>query len=529
MLSVGFVLERLKDHIIHTRMQVKTGDSVSIEGIAFADPKERYEAGTLLICEGVVLPELLCAGAVAQGVTILSTGDGEGLVMPNSYELNIIITPLSMLELYRLFSGALEETNRWERHLLETLLAHSDVQSILEETSALIDADVLLLAPDGRVLANCLARELVDPLLAHVLESGRLEDLKLAGVIPKPYYGVRNSDEFTRYTTGEGGRSYYLYHTRDGKGELLLSILLATNGDHLQTDVHALAAIVGRCVQRGMKSGRGEGQGGEGALHELFHNIIGERVSVLDIKRGLKLAPHPLRNFCAVGIVELEGCAPGSKPYGCVMRQLAEIFPDCNMLVYDGVVVILISFEDRSLRIEFDDARLQKLLERHDAYMGISNATRNRAMLRTHYLQCRDTIRLAKVLRTNRQERIFRHEDYSMYGIIDLCARAFQDTHHHDDLIYLIHPSIAELSRYDNKHNNNLLDVLYYYLLNGCNLIKTARSLYMHRNTVINKVNKIIEIIGCDLEDGKLQQRLMFSCQFIRYVSLYLENRIILN
>ena len=62
-----------------------------------------------------------------------------------------------------------------------------------------------------------------------------------------------------------------------------------------------------------------------------------------------------------------------------------------------------------------------------------------------------------------------------------------------------------------------LRDTLFSYLLNDSHLARTARALYMHRNTVINKLNKIVELTGIDLTDGGLCQRLTFSCQMIQY------------
>jgi DNA-binding PucR family transcriptional regulator len=211
------------------------------------------------------------------------------------------------------------------------------------------------------------------------------------------------------------------------------------------------------------------------------------------------------------------------------MRGLAEIFPGCNMVVYGGAVMVLISFDERNLHLSFDRPRLSELLESHDACMGISNASRNRAMLRTLAMQCRSTLRLARVLRASTENRIFLHEDYSIYNIIDLCARSFKEEYHHDDLLYLIHPCIVQLARYDLKNSSNLVEVLYHYLVSGCNLVKTARALYMHRNTVLNKVNKAIDIIGRSLEDGEFQQRLMFSTQLLRYFERYLGKDVILN
>lgn len=99
-------------------------------------------------------------------------------------------------------------------------------------------------------------------------------------------------------------------------------------------------------------------------------------------------------------------------------------------------------------------------------------------------------------------ERIFAYEDYSMYYIIDLCAQQYMETHKNNDLIYLIHPSIIKIGRYDAQHNTNLREVLYFYLLCGCNLLCTAKVMYMHCNTILNKLNKINEIIQIPLEDG---------------------------
>ena len=96
------------------------------------------------------------------------------------------------------------------------------------------------------------------------------------------------------------------------------------------------------------------------------------------------------------------------------------------------------------------------------------------------------------------------------------------DLHHHDDLIYLIHPSIIKICRYDATHKTNLRDVLFYYLLCGCSLNRTAAAMYMHRNTVLNKLNRINEITEIPLEDGYTQQRMIMSCIIMRYYEDYL-------
>lgn len=185
---------------------------------------------------------------------------------------------------------------------------------------------------------------------------------------------------------------------------------------------------------------------------------------------------------------------------------------------------ILHSQENRPKKnMNFDYTRLEALLEQVHAYAGISNASRHLQRLRTLFTIASASIRLGTTLHRNTlQERIFSYENYSMYYIIDLCARQFIKEHHHNDLIYLVHPSIIKICRYDAEHKTNLRDVLFYYLLSGCSLNRTAQSMYMHRNTVLNKLNKISELTDIPLEDGYTRHRMIMSCLIMRYYEEYL-------
>lgn len=113
-----------------------------------------------------------------------------------------------------------------------------------------------------------------------------------------------------------------------------------------------------------------------------------------------------------------------------------------------------------------------------------------------------------------------------MYYIIDLCVKEFIRIHNHKDIIYLISPSVIELYRYDKKHNSDLLDTLFHYLLCGRNVSDTANVLYMHRNTVLNKIHKISSIIHAPLDNGNVQFTLLMSCFIINYYENYLEEKL---
>ncbi|MDF2908429.1 MAG: hypothetical protein K0R34_3750 [Herbinix sp.] len=52
----------------------------------------------------------------------------------------------------------------------------------------------------------------------------------------------------------------------------------------------------------------------------------------------------------------------------------------------------------------------------------------------------------------------------------------------------------------------------------------TAQALYMHRNTVQNKINKISEIITIPLDNGYVQQRMIISYYIMKYYEIYMNS-----
>jgi DNA-binding PucR family transcriptional regulator len=120
------------------------------------------------------------------------------------------------------------------------------------------------------------------------------------------------------------------------------------------------------------------------------------------------------------------------------------------------------------------------------------------------------------------RDNILFYDDFALYLVIDMATEQFKQTLGSNDIILLCAPAVITLTRYDKKHHTNLRDVLFHYLHNGRSISKTAEVLYMHRNTVLNKLKKIQELCPLDLEDGISTEILMFSCQLTKYYEEYM-------
>jgi len=244
---------------------------------------------------------------------------------------------------------------------------------------------------------------------------------------------------------------------------------------------------------------------------------------------------------------QLRQICPNIKPYvrlvmivsedGCIrsdwaepLQQLQNAMPESYLFVSQestGTQIVGFQFFDRQ-NFGIIDRReaIDTILSECKLNMMVSNATRDYGKLNTLYRLTRRAGLIGEQLNLQQGNRIYDYERYGMYQVIDLCTQRYMSLFNHSDIVYLVHPIVVHLTRYDERHRTNLRDVLFYYLQNSRDLKRTAEMLYMHRNTVANKLNQIRSICHIDFEDGGLCQRLLFSCQVMLYYEKVLQQRI---
>ena len=65
----------------------------------------------------------------------------------------------------------------------------------------------------------------------------------------------------------------------------------------------------------------------------------------------------------------------------------------------------------------------------------------------------------------------------------------------------LCHEKLLALNRYDAKHETDHVKTLRTYLDSHMNVVHSANKLFIHRSTLIYRLNKIKEILDSSLDD----------------------------
>ena len=236
-----------------------------------------------------------------------------------------------------------------------------------------------------------------------------------------------------------------------------------------------------------------------------------------DIREKFNQLPGIEGPFAQICTVVFDSAEPSRIPHALVMEHLLALLPHSFGIIRDNEIIIMITYQERRFDYPYDLDAVTRVLEKYGGYMGIGHGTRDLSALPLLYTLIRHTVRLALQIRVGQETRIFTLERLGMYLTIDLAARGFKAFTGSDGLLYLAHPAIPFLTRYDEEKDNNLRLTLYFYLLSDKSIAETAKRMHMHRNTVMYKIKKVTEMCKLNLDDPHLCERLLFSCQLARY------------
>lgn len=128
---------------------------------------------------------------------------------------------------------------------------------------------------------------------------------------------------------------------------------------------------------------------------------------------------------------------------------------------------------------------------------GVSNPFRNLGDLRGYYDQARSA------LQSGQQEGLSFYRNYMLDTLLSHIPA--------EQTRFLISPDIFRLEEAEKHYSFSLVKTLQAYLECNCNLIRTAEHLYLHKNTLLYRLNHIRSILRCDLNDADDRLLLMLS------------------
>ena len=306
------------------------------------------------------------------------------------------------------------------------------------------------------------------------------------------------------------------------RGELVARLCVIVDGPAADPCISDFNELLSRYVADYMLSNHRTDYSGNAQFGALAADLIECRIAnEEELQQRLKQIKLATRRYYHVMLINFPSDTERNKniPWNYIINQLEYLFPFSNITTYKGEILLLIRKMKRRSRLSFNQETLLKLLESYNGFACVGNASEFLMSLPPVYHQTHESLRIGQKMPP--AKRIYYYEDYSIYHIIEMAAESSMQKLGSRNLVHLCNNELVGLLLYDKKHNTNLVQILQAYLEHERNTTEAAKSLFIHRNTMLNKVHKIEEIIDSSLDEPMLRERLLFSCRVIEYMSRY--------
>lgn len=216
---------------------------------------------------------------------------------------------------------------------------------------------------------------------------------------------------------------------------------------------------------------------------------------------------YPKKYFHVLTIFSVEDSFNDSSD---ISEAVIEISRDKNKIafIYRCHIVTFINTDKPIFNWEIDEEGLFNVLNRWNMYACVSQSFIDLSTLYDHYLQVQQILNSAVILK--HKKRFITYDNRSIYLL-------FESIPSGTDLKKFCDERILSLEEYDKVHNTELIPTLHVYLETVRSLTKTSKRLYVHKNTINYRINKCMELIGTDLQDGDEIFSYIFSLRIIEY------------
>jgi sugar diacid utilization regulator len=189
--------------------------------------------------------------------------------------------------------------------------------------------------------------------------------------------------------------------------------------------------------------------------------------------------------------------------------KISRMFVDNVSFPYQSYyVVIWKSDEDVTDWLQIPE--MQELLASKRYYVGISRSFNQPQMAQLHYCEAVSALMLALKMKIFPTRHMAEYGEIAFFHLLDMTAP-------NCNLLSFCNRSVLDIAKYDERHKTDLLHTLSVYLDCCKDLNASAAVLDVHKNTVRNRINRCLELIDVDLENGADIFSLLFSMRVLEY------------
>jgi GAF domain-containing protein len=187
--------------------------------------------------------------------------------------------------------------------------------------------------------------------------------------------------------------------------------------------------------------------------------------------------------------------------YSVLRRRIHDSFPGSLFYEHENLLTCLVSLgrDTAGTRLKSWLHELAQQMSKEyavDLSIGIGNTCQNSSDYRRGFAEANEALRMGQNLHaeTKPSPLVTHFNDLGVYRYLYKIA-------HMDDLRDVYQDQVARIDTYDRRKGTELLPTLETYLECAGNLTKTSERLYVHRNTLIQRLERLQSLCDIDIQE----------------------------
>ncbi|MBP5291726.1 MAG: helix-turn-helix domain-containing protein, partial [Lachnospiraceae bacterium] len=199
-------------------------------------------------------------------------------------------------------------------------------------------------------------------------------------------------------------------------------------------------------------------------------------------------------------VIRIESELPDDTLYLHICKQLEQL-DQVMPLMYRGAVTAVCAIDGTHSMKDLLQ-RMRSLVPKIKCCCGVSDRFRGFQNLRFHHLQAEEALK---------DHHLNAGSNKTPYSVITYTDCAIECMLRNSDsgVLDLIRwETLDNLIEYDREHDSDYIRTLEYYLRYERNISMTCKALFIHRNTLLYRIERLSQLLSCDLDDPSVRLRL---------------------
>lgn len=393
--------------------------------------------------------------------------------------------------------------------LLQSLLSGQNISNVLSAIAEKAKSTLVIIDMSGKILANSVPVRLQNSLWLESVERGYCP--------PDFIEHIRDVRRNSGFSNQQGAHMhlcedeslYYLLNRIIVDNTLFGYVFMIQESRYFAPQYRKFLPLIGRIVADSALRNHDHltlrSRLQDNTLTDILDGIPAEQANARIHTSGIHFPDH----MCMMVVRPLYY---HGKTYlkSTLLPILARIFPTGLYVLYQHNAVVVLPLET-AMTLTEELSRFQETCEQERLLAGISNPFSNPVKMREYYLQATKACTLSQQM--DIKGYIHYYKDLAFYDMMEQLSKEQR-------LPQYCHPALAVLREYDQQKSTQLYETLKVYTMCGFNQNIASEQLFLHRNTMNYRRQKIEDLTGLNFENP--DTRFLLQCSFL--IDNYLEH-----